>query len=320
MDAVIHDDGSLAASFLREWFNGRDYVTARTSGSTGAPKEIRLSKADMKASARATCRFFGLDHRSRLLSPLSCDYIAGKMMVVRALICGGELWVETPSNRPLSGDYGPLDLAAVVPSQVPHLLENPRKLAGVRNLLVGGGVLAGPVRRRLAATSTAAFLSYGMTETCSHVALCPVSCGEGIYRTLEGITVSADERGCLVIDAPDFSFGRLVTNDLVRVLDECHFKWLGRVDNVINSGGVKLFPEEIEAALADLLPMPFYLKGTPDEKWGERVTLCIESAEEIDTAALLTAIRERLEPRQVPKEIVVVREFTRTSTGKVLRL
>ncbi len=320
MENLIHGADSEAGAFLKEWNDAKEYVVARTSGSTGTPKEIRLPKQDMIRSARATCRFFNIGAGSRLVSPLSVSYIAGKMMVVRALESGAELWLETPSNRPLARDYGGIDLLAVVPSQVEHLLENPSKLSKVGNLIIGGGALPQTLRQGLRLSGVNAYLTYGMTETCSHVALCPLDDDEQIYRTLPGIKASLDDRGCLVIEAEDFSFKRLVTNALAEVLDQGRFKWIGRYDNVINSGGIKLFPEKIEALIAGLIDRPYYIIGEKDEKWGEKAVLYIESREMLDTQALMLRMKERLDNRMVPKKIAVVKEFSRTESGKVRRL
>ncbi len=131
----ITDEGKR---FIDEWENGKDYVVAHTSGSTGTPKEIRLPKADMACSAQATIRRFGITSESRMLCPLSASYIAGKMMIVRALLSGCELIMEQPSNHPLHSDYGKIDLMAVVPSQCHGLLQNRYAGKFLRNLIVGG--------------------------------------------------------------------------------------------------------------------------------------------------------------------------------------
>ncbi len=314
----IYDATGQTGKFLQEW---RDhsvpYVIACTSGSTGAPKRIELLKTDMLASASATCRYFGLGKESRLLLPLSVGYIAGKMMVVRADVAGAELIVENPSNAPLLCDYGVVDLIAVVPSQLPSLIDNPL-FGRIRNVIVGGAPVSPAMEARLHGLPARIFATYGMTETCSHVALRDISRGDDCYQALPGIRFSTDDRGCLVIDAPAFSFRRLVTNDVVMLRDDISFRWLGRADNVVNSGGVKLHPELIERKISHVVYMPFYLVGRPSERWGEELVMCVEGdGTGIDAvAACISVLLDRFE---MPKKIMAVRQFERTASGKVIR-
>lgn len=236
---MIIDELHIADDFLAEWNNNLPYVTAHTSGSTGKPKEIRLLKSDMIKSAEATCRFFGIDRWSTLLLPLSPDYIAGKMMIVRALVSDADLYIEKASSSPLKKDYGTsIDLLPIVPSQIGPILENPF-LSRVKNLLIGGGTIPPDMEKAIVDRGVNAFASYGMTETCSHIALRNVASDNGIFTTVPGIEIDTDTRGCLVLKRHPFSFGSLATNDIIELLDSCHFRWRGRYDNVINSGGVK---------------------------------------------------------------------------------
>lgn len=306
------------SDFLTRWRSPEAWVTAHTSGTTGAPKEIRLLKRDMIASAEATCAFFGINDRSVLLSPLSTDYIAGKMMVVRAEVSGATLIQEKPSMNPLCRDYGcDIDLLPVVPAQLTSLLANSR-IGRVRNLLVGGGAVDSIMERRLRALDgVKCYVSYGMTETCSHIALRDVTAGHDYYVTLPGITVSADDRGCLVARLPHFSIGEVITNDVVEILDERRFRWLGRVDNVVNSGGVKLHPEIIERSLAGIIGNEFFVTGRPSTRWGEELVMYVEG--ECDKADVMEKARRRLDRFSVPKEVICVGRFEHTASGKVKR-
>lgn len=301
--------------FKSQWFDCNDFIVAHTSGSTGAPKEVRLPKSDMVCSARATNSFFSITSSSRLLLPLSLDYIAGKMMEVRAFEANCELVVVAPSNR-FEVPEGKFDLVAVVPTQVDWLLANPQWTERLRHVIVGGAPLAVDSEKALKAVGYDAWCTYGMTETCSHVAVRPCDGADSPYQAMPGIRFDVDDRGCLVIEAPHFSFGRLVTNDSVELLSPVSFRWKGRIDNVINSGGLKLHPEEIERLYAPYIQTPFYLRGTPDPKWGQALELVIEGkglAEE--TLACLSQIDHKLHP----KIITFVETIPRTSTGKILR-
>lgn len=311
-----------ALRFLDDWNSSVQYVEAHTSGSTGVPKTIRLLKSDMLVSARATNERFDIDCSSTLLCPLSAGYIAGKMMIVRAVAADCRLIIESPSNTPLKDFYGTVDLMAVVPSQCEALIVNDYANQSIRNLIVGGAPLAQNMEAVLAAKAWHTFATYGMTETCSHVALREV--GSDIYTAMPGITFSADIRGCLSIEAPKFSFRNLVTNDAVEILSPHSFRWLGRYDGVINSGGVKFFPEQLEKMLVNEIDIPFYIKGIPHPKWGEAVALVAEKQDAVDESAkraeILAVCRKRLPRYAIPAEIIFVSALPRTTNGKIKRL
>ena len=305
-------------SFLTSWNNETDYVVAHTSGSTGEPKEIRLSKADMRRSAQSTCRFFGLSSESVLALSLSAGYIAGKMVAVRADVCGGWIYSEAPSSRPLSGADLPevIDLLSVVPAQVDGLLQSPA-LGRVRAVLVGGAPIDRVTEARLAAVGTlASYATYGMTETCSNVALRRL--GQPVFVANDGFEFTTDHRGCLVIDNPKMEFGRIVTNDVVRLFDSTHFVWVGRADNVINSGGVKLHPEQLEAKLTSILPEGhFYVGARPSKRWGSEAVIVHDVDVDDDVKRQAEA---KLEPIERPKAWIRIAEIPRTNTGKLKRM
>lgn len=300
--------------FIKEWENPSPFIEAHTSGSTGTPKAIRLLKADMLTSARATNARFGIDSASLLVCPLSAEYIAGKMMIVRALQAGCYLWMLTPSNRftgQLSTLGAPITLLAVVPSQVPDLLAWDG-LNRVQNVIIGGAPLAPQTEQSLVEAHVNAFATYGMTETCSHVALRPM--GADIYQAMPGVNFGVDQRRCLRIQAPDFSFQALQTNDCVQLLSPSSFRWLGRADNVINSGGIKIHPEEVERLLAPLLSAPYFVIGIPDTKWGTALALVVESTPSASPLNFST-----LPPYLRPKKVIYTPKLPRTPNGKILR-
>lgn len=320
--AVIHNADDAVRRFVDEWNNDSPHVVAHTSGSTGTPKEIRLLKSDMVRSASATCTKFGIGRGSVMVLPLSADYIAGKMMIVRAMVSQAHLWIESPSNRPLIRDYGMIDLLPVVPSQLEWLLEDTSLLSSVRNLIVGGGAISSDLEMRLSRSGVNAYASYGMTETCSHVALRRIGDDSATYEALPGIEFDVDERGCLIVNADGFSFGSLVTNDMVHLVDRYRFRWKGRWDNVINTGGIKLFPEAVEQRISSSMTLPpFYLVGRPSEKWGEEVVMYIESgSKKMNVSDIVSCLRKILNRYEMPKEIITVSNFERTASGKVKRV
>lgn len=313
------DPHGLAARFLEEWYASSPYITARTSGSTGTPKEIRLPKADMIVSAEATCRYFGIDSSSLLYMPLSADYIAGKMMIVRAIVSGATLQVVSPASDPLpEKPAAHVSLLPVVPAQIDRLLSSPWRDM-ITGIIVGGAPLTSSQETALSTLVSEVYATYGMTETCSHVALRSVSRGCDFFEAMPGVSFSQDSRGCLVIDAHAYSWKSLVTNDVVRLLDSRRFEWMGRADNIINSGGVKIVPEEIERLLAPHLgARPFYITSRPSVRWGEELVMVVEDAS-LDAGALLSALREHFSHRILPKEIYCFPSLPRTSSGKIIR-
>ena len=308
--------------FIGEWHDNKDYIIAHTSGSTGKPKEVRLLKSDMRCSARATNQFFNIGKNSRLMLCLSPDYIAGKMMIVRALEANAELLVESPSNHPLSDyDGSRIDLIAVVPSQALFLANHVSLLNNVSSMIVGGGEIAPELWEKLAVLPYRIYSTYGMTETCSHVALAKISREKEPYKALPGVEFAVDDRDCLIIKAPKYSFGKLVTNDIVRLLSPLSLKWIGRYDNVINTGGIKVFPEEVEQKIAHIIPTRFYIGSRKSEKWGNEVVLFMEcdGLSDYQKDIIMADISNILSPIERPKDIIFLEKFQETSSGKIKR-
>lgn len=302
--------------FIDEWFDETPFITAHTSGSTGTPKEIHLPKEDMRTSAISTIRRFNLNAESRLFSPLSANYIAGKMMIVRAIIADCELTMEEPSNNPFQGQTNEFALMPVVPSQCAALFSNHSAQQLVKKIIVGGAPMTKEQEEQLMKMPWKTFATYGMTETCSHVAL--REAGNETYEAMPGITFSRDSRNCLTIHAPAYSFKQLQTNDVVNLITPTQFKWLGRADNVINSGGIKLFPEQIEKMLEGKMPTPFFIRGAKSDKWGECVEIVVEGNTNLQPT--ITTICEAELPRYArPKQYQFVAELPRTPNGKLKR-
>lgn len=301
--------------FMSDWEGGsQKYVVAHTSGSTGTPKPIKLLKKDMMVSARRTCSFFGLNESSLLALPLSVDYIAGKMMVCRAIECGATLWIEKPSRNLLSEfDGESIDLLAIVTAQVDSVIKVAKRIK-INNLIIGGAPLAERDERKLLENGLNSFVTYGMTETCSHVALRRT--GESLYNALPGISFDVDCDNCLIINCPDMSINSISTNDIVRLVDPYSFEWVGRRDNVINSGGIKLHPEMIEAKIRNVMPSPFYITSRKSQTWGEEIILVVESEKPVIEKNI---IEKLLNGYERPKEIIYISKFDRTNSGKIVR-
>lgn len=319
---LLIDPENRAQHFVNEWNNGEPYITAHTSGSTGKPKEIKLLKSDMLISARATCEFFYLNHSSILACPLSIDYIAGMMMIIRALEADCTLYVERPSNRPLHSlnCIAGIDLLPIVPSQAQWVIENINSLPDIQNIIIGGAPMSAENESNLKSLNINAWATYGMTETCSHVALRPI--GEARFRALSHITFDITNDNRLIINSSQMSWRQLITNDIVELISPTQFIWLGRADNVINSGGVKLHPEIIERELSPFISAPFYVRGVPDKHLGTALQLVVEDPNsDINPDALLASVKSSgtLHPYHVPRTAIVMPSIPRTSSGKIIR-
>ncbi|UUC45088.1 AMP-binding protein [Flavobacterium cerinum] len=307
-EGEIHE--KALGTFILEWFDGKDYIEMTTSGTTGAPKTIQLKKAAMVNSALATGDFFDLKPGDSALHCLPIQYIAGKMMLVRAFILGLELDYVLPDSHPLDVTGRKYDFAAMVPLQVEQSL---LALDLVKKVIIGGAKINATLAEKLKALPIAVYETYGMTETITHIAAKKVQ--DMAFTILPGIAIHTDERGCLVIDAPRVCDHSLVTNDMVNLVDDTHFIWLGRYDNVINSGGVKLFPEQIEEKLATAISHRFFVIGKEDATLGEKLVLVVES----EPYTIAPEVFDRLEKFEKPKEIIFVPHFKETETGKVKR-
>ena len=310
------------SEFMSEWNSPADRLLVHTSGSTGTPKPLWVEKRRMEASARTTCRFLGLRPGDTALLCMPLDYIAGKMMVVRAMTCGLRLIAVPPTGHPLATVDDDVAFAAMVPMQVYNSLRVPeerRRLMAVRHLIIGGGAVSGSMEAELRTFPGAVWSTYGMTETLSHVALRRISGSgaDGWYTPFDGVDVGVNAEGCLVIDAPDVCATRLVTNDIAEIApDGRRFRIIGRRDNVICSGGVKLQIEEIEAALRPLLPHDFIITKRPDSKFGEAVVLLTTDT---DTEGVMPQCAEALPPYWRPKLVAHVSAVPLTPTGKPAR-
>ena len=311
--------------FLEEWNNSSPYVHVQTSGSTGAPKPMLVEKRRMLASARITCDFLGLHSGDTALLCMSLDYIAGKMMVVRALERSLKLLSVEPSGNPLR--VAPADqitFAAMVPLQVYNSLNNPderHRLQQIRHLIIGGGAIDDALASELKTFPNAVWSTYGMTETLSHIALRRLSGPEASdwYTPFPSVKVSLSDEGCLVIDAPEVCPEPLVTNDIADLSPgpgpSDRFRILGRKDNVICSGGIKIQIEEVERLLRPLMRVPYLICKRPDPKFGEVAVLLTEGS--VDDAR---QVCERVLPKyHLPRHYLHVDHIPLTETGKPAR-
>jgi O-succinylbenzoic acid--CoA ligase len=308
--------------FIGNWLDNNDTILALSSGSTGRPKEIRLEKRHMINSAKLTQSYFNLNQKDTALLCLPVQYIAGKMMIVRAFVAGFNLVTSKPSLHPLIDIDQKIDFMALTPQQLFHSIGDIKRLS-INKIIVGGGEISQQLEEHVQQLPTEIYATYGMTETCSHVALRKVNGQDASleYKALEGIFFEQDGRDCLVIHAPMLFQEPLVTNDIVSLSDKSLFEWIGRFDNVINTGGIKVYPEQIEKKLFFALKKKFFISSVPDPVLSERVILVLESNpltkhEEDDLKKQLIRLLSKYE---LPKEIIYCERFALSESGKILR-
>lgn len=306
--------------FLEEWANDSSILTIKTSGSTGVPKEIVVKKAGMWVSATKTCDFFQLNETSTGLLCLSAHYIAGKMMLVRALVSGMNLLCIKPTDNPVQTLNEVIDFTAMVPMQAKQSLKNITQFNHIKNLIIGGGQVPRTLISELKQSSTRVFETFGMTETLSHIALKQLTPEYQNYFTpLNGVYILQGFQKRLVIDFPELGIYKMKTNDIIELVNNSGaFIWKGRSDFIINSGGIKISPEEVEEKIAHLFSQKFFIKGMPDEKLGEKLVLFIEG-ERFNTSKLNLAIQQSLPSYHSPKEIRFLEKLPLTDSGKIRR-
>jgi O-succinylbenzoic acid--CoA ligase len=330
LDASTFSEGEKAAlAFCKAWLSGEQTFFQQTSGSTGVPKRIELTRDQMQASANSTGAFFKTTSNTRLLCCLSPEYIAGKMMLVRAMVWNCPIWLVEPSGNPLQGLGFIPDFVAMVPLQVEKSLANPKSLEVLKkvgDLIIGGVQPSERLKKHLVENQIQAWQTYGMTETVSHIAMAKINDEELLYQVLPGVEIGMDERGALWVKSPMSGTEKIQTNDLVELLSASSFRWLGRVDFTVNSGGIKLHPELLEknseATIQTVFPnSQFFYFGEPDEKLGNKLVLVLEAKESNEKSELLLEkLREILHPYEVPKHIRFRSSFVKTGSGKINRL
>ncbi len=303
--------------FFNSWISSNPMIEVSTSGSTGTPKKILLKKESMVNSALATGDFLGLIPKNKALHCLPTKFIAGKMMLVRAMVLGLEIDCVSPGSNPLSKIESTYDFCAMIPLQVENSLG---KLNLITKLIVGGAKPSNKLIDKIQKTTVDVYETYGMTETISHIALKKISKSKEDYFTiLPNIFIANDNRNCLVISASKLQDKPVVTNDIVEIINDKQFKWLGRFDSIVNSGGVKLIPEEIEQTLAKVIAKPFFVAGILDDILGQKLVLVIESDDKISDLEFKIVENKSLSKFQKPKEIFYLPKFTLTENGKINR-
>ena len=307
--------------FIHDWLEDSPAIVQYSSGTTGRSKKIVLQKQSMIRSAENTCRHFNLNPGQTALLCLPTRYIAGKMMVVRSMVGGLNLQLIEPRSRPDLSGTGTIDFCAMVPLQVMNSIHPAGGFPPIHKLIIGGAEILPELESQIRKVSVDAYATYGMSETCSHIAVRRINGPrpEPYYHAMPGIELETDERGCLVIKA-DYLPAPVVTNDRVHLEGTDRFLWLGRYDNLINSGGIKIVPEEVESAIADKTGLACALIGIPDIKLRQRLVFVAEKNKIIAPDSLILSELQKLLPTKLqPGKIIWVDKFPRNKAMKLDR-
>ncbi|WP_299453600.1 AMP-binding protein [uncultured Microscilla sp.] len=325
-------------AFCHAWLNGQTQFTIHTSGSTGVPKPIQLERTQMQQSALMTGKALGLAQGQRALVCLNTQYIAGIMMLVRGFELGLHMTIVPPSENPLknlketTSHTAPFDFVALVPMQVQAILQYPTGIPWLNALqvaIIGGAPVNYALAKALKPLRSQVYITYGMTETVSHIALRQINAPSHAeeYKLLPGVRMRQDKRGCIEIQSPTTRHQWITTNDLVQLIDATHFKWLGRADRVINTGGVKVQVETVEQAVDEAMNEQgilrrFFVASLPDHRLGEQVVVVLEGVPlpQDMQQTLLKNTTGLLKKYEAPKSMYFVAEFAETPTAKIDRL
>lgn len=308
-------------SFLKDWYNNSPVILQNTSGSTGEAKTISLAKQAMRNSAHKTLHFFELKPLHTALLSLSADYIAGKMMIVRAIEGKLNLLLTEPTGTPEIPNRK-INFAAMVPLQVKQLLQRTDQFKNISILIIGGAEVDNELLSSFEQLSTKVYATYGMTETCSHIAVKALNGNnrEDTYSVMEGVKITLNDRNCIVIHAPYISDKPFITNDIGKIQPDGKFEWLGRADFVINSGGIKVNPEKLEQKIHEYVSREGYIVPLPDPKLGQKIVFVVEGIiTPVWGEETRTLLREKLGAQLSPKAVISLEKFPRTQNMKIDR-
>lgn len=328
-EAIFADLFSSVFTFSLDWLNGKTDFEFQTSGSTGVPKVLKVSKDQIISSVESTGLFFDLQKGDKVFLCLNTNYTGGKMMLARAIHLQLEVHIVSPANLnfELNDSY---KLAAFVPNQLYSIFESEhcqKYLSNFENILIGGAAVNNSLLEKIKRVSgSKVYETFGMTETLSHIALKLLNTenSSNHFEILPKIEIKADEFDCLIVKSKVTNNEWIQTKDIIKLLDSQHFEWKGRLDNVINSGGIKIFPEEVESLIAPILSFhnfnnDFFLTSIEDEKLGEKLVMVMEG-EEFETENLLQTLKQSLPKFHAPLVVIFKSQFERTLSGKIIRI
>jgi O-succinylbenzoic acid--CoA ligase len=312
---------SSSIRFLMDWNSAKPLFKVMSSGTTGKAKELEFDRSSLEQSALISINTFTLKPGDILFHALPLSFIAGKMMLVRAIIGKMKLYIVEPSANPLENLSTQIDFAAFTPHQLQSIISNsPEKLNLITTIIIGGSKLDLLLEKKLQAFDCKVYETFGMSETLTHFAVRKLKkTSENLsFEVLDGFDWGINEESCLWVSAAHLPHSPIQTNDLIEVIDKLHFIWLGRKDNVINSGGIKVYPETIERKFLPFISVPFIITKQKDEQLGEKVVLLIEEKNRgsIDFQKLDFSMLTKYER---PREIKYINRFPLNKNGKINR-
>jgi o-succinylbenzoate synthase len=304
-------------AFHENWYDTSKTIEVQTSGSTGKPKTISLPKKAMVSSAKNTIKHFGIPKNATALLCLPAQFIAGKMMIVRSIVGNWNLSVTKPTSA-IEIPTQSLDFVAMTPHQVICTIKKygAASFNNIKILIIGGGEIPINALEEITLLPCQVFSTYGMTETITHVATKNLQQANATFNTLPNIDISIDDRNCLVI-ATNYLAGKIITNDVVNIIDAESFEWIGRIDNVINSGGLKIQPELLEQTLGKYCSDLFFFHGADHEVLGQQLILVTDK--QTNLAALTESILKNVPKHHHPKQLWIVEHMIKTPTDKINR-
>ena len=306
---------------LSFWESGKDKITVHTSGSTGNPKKINIYKNQMIESAKNTLRYFDINNNSTFLNCLPVKYIGGKMMLIRAILSKSKIVLYKPSVNPINKLDIEIDFMALSPLQLNYLLEKKHIFNKIKLAIIGGGLVSENLISKTQNITTNCFQTFGMTETISHIAVRSLkNCSDKTpYKCLEDIKVGANKKKQLIINSKKLNIENLVTNDKVKILNNKEFQFLNRTDTIINSGGLKINPQEVEKKiLKSLGNNNFFIDKIKSDKFGDEIILIALKKIKIDL--LIQSIMFLKDKKIQPKKIYIVDKFIFNDNQKIDKL
>lgn len=306
--------------FLKNWNDTTKFISVETSGSTGIPKKISISKKSVINSAKATNSFFGLNETSVYLICLPIKYIAGKMMLIRSISSNSKMCFADSYSNPIKDLDQPIDFCAMTPYQVKNsIVSSKKKFKWIKTLIIGGGIIDKILEKELNTISTNCYQTFGMTETISHIAIRKIGSKSpsNLYTCLDHVTINSNETNQLIISSKSLGIQNMISNDIIELIDNKTFKWIGRIDNVINSGGIKHYPELLEKKLEEQLQgTKFFIDKVEHAELGEQIILIIENTKNIK---IKTAVFKNFNSYEIPKKVFELDEFIYTNNNKINR-
>jgi O-succinylbenzoic acid--CoA ligase len=267
------------SDWVKRWNSRDSNFTFLTSGTSGSAKEILFSREQIEKSAWRTAQFFKWSDGMEVLHSLPMQYVAGRMNVLRALITKQSVWKMTPKVEMTSNDFYRLENIewwTLTPPMLSSFLSIEQPVLTKAKLLVGGAPVVQSLIDKAQGVGNEIWESYGAAETLTHIALRKLNGNDKSkgFKPLHGVSIKMTEQGMAIDDG--FLGNAVVTSDLGTWINDKEFIVEGRIDDIINSGGVKINPLEVEKIIHQHMKEAGFVKGSKDDRWGQIVTWVVK--------------------------------------------